>query len=105
MYGTSRTMTYPTRVIRYTTGEEQRWVCGTPRATEMELAFTELGQYDLSNIRAFYISNIGPFNNSWSITIDGVTYNNMCFVADGFAPTLGDAPDRWELKLKVKQTI
>jgi hypothetical protein len=105
MYGTSRTITYPTQVIRYRTGEEQRWVSGQPLATEMELQFSEMSQYDLGNIRAFFLSNVGAFNSTWSITIDGVTYANMAFVGDAFAPTLSPTPDRWNLSLKVKQTI
>jgi len=103
-YGTSRAITFATEVVRYTTGQEQRWAKQPEIASSISIVLTEIGAYDLSVIRAFYIANVGPLNATWDITLDGVDYTNLAFEADGFSPTLSGMAERWNLTLKARQT-
>ena len=103
-YGTARGITFATEVIRFQTAEEQRWAKQPERATLISIELREISSYDLSNIRAFYIANVGPLNCSWDLTLDGVDYTNLAFEADGFNPVLSAVAERWNLTLKVRQT-
>lgn len=104
-YGSSKTLAYQSKIAKFLTGEEQRWAAQPPRATGISIVLEEISAYDLSVIRSFYIAANGPLDTTWDISYDGVTYSNLAFEGDGFAPTLHPTlPERWNLTLKVRQT-
>jgi hypothetical protein len=106
MAGSSYSVAFPATVVRFIGGQEQRWVKGQQRATDIEIVLVDISQYDISQVRAFWIAAKGAAGTSWSITIDGITYTNMAFADDNFTPVLSDSGgDLWNLTLKAMQTI
>jgi hypothetical protein len=94
----------PTDVLRYIDGSEQRWKTG-PALSSFALVFSAINGYDLSNIRAFWLSCQGAKDTTWSLTLEGTTYQNCAFDDDRFQPTDGTKPGTFSLTLNIVQTL
>lgn len=98
----SRRQRFPTRVIRFGDDKEKRWPVARPLEGWV-IGLVNINGYDLSVVRGFWIVQKGRFDDTFSITIDGLTSTNMVFTNDTF-PTIEQArrPDLVSLRLEVR---
>jgi DMSO/TMAO reductase YedYZ molybdopterin-dependent catalytic subunit len=101
MNGTTQTLAYSTGVVQFVNDAEQRWR-GMPKLFRGSLVFTDLNGYDLGLLQEFFRSSKGRFDTTWSITIDGQTWNYMAFDQDDFTYT-ENRPNLFSCTLKVRQ--
>ena len=104
-FGTTRGPEYKTTVLKFLDNSEQRWQSRASLA-RFSLIFTDITSYDLSQIRAFWISQKGAFDFTWTLPAlksGDPSYANCAFLDDAFefAET---KPDRYSGQLKVIQT-
>lgn len=101
MYPASRTVTVQTRVLRMLNDNEQRWrVC--PTLSAWELNFSRLKIADVNTLRAFFETQKGQFDVTWSFPFNGATYNFCTFEQDEFTAT-ETARLEWETTLRFRQ--
>lgn len=84
MYGTAQGRRFATEVAQFCDDSEQRWPTAQGTAT-FTLALVELEGYEVSNVEEFFRSMQGRKDDTWDITIGGVTYSHMMFEADEIA--------------------
>lgn len=101
-YGATTENRLVTRVVPFEDDSEQRWKV-VPKSFACNLVFNNLDGYDLANVLEFRRSMKGRFDATWDITIGGVTYSNMAFEEDDFAPQ-ETRPNQFSLTLKCIQT-
>jgi hypothetical protein len=101
MYGTGQTLAYNTGVVQFVNDSEQRWR-GMPKLFRGTLSYTDLNGYDLGLLQEFFRSCKGRFDATWSLAIEGQTYNYLAFDQDDFTYT-ENLPNRYSCSLKVRQ--
>lgn len=102
-YGSSRTVTYKTNVITCQDLSDYR-SAARGKLSNFQLVFTAIKGYDLSKIRAFWISQKGGFDSTWSLTFQGNTYNNCAFADDNWNFVENpDSPNRYSGTLNIEQ--
>jgi hypothetical protein len=92
---------FATRAMRFCNDAEQRWATRTQYGVFV-LTLTNITGFDLSNVRDFFRTVKGRFDPTWSLTINGTTYNNMTLDSDDLAVT-EQRPDRFTLQVKCRQ--
>jgi hypothetical protein len=102
-YPTTATTRRATKVIQFVDDHEQRWKIAKGLAS-FNLVYSSLNGYDLSILRNFFRTTKGAFDNTFSITIGAITYDNCGFEDDTFEPTEGTRPNVYDITLRVKQT-
>ena len=113
MYPATLTNSYATRVIRFVSDQEQRF---TVRASMFYgiLEYSGVNQYDMNVIMDFFNSQLGKYavvnvatpseSTTFSITINGVTYENCAFDQDTIEPQLGRG-ETYSFQLAIKQLV
>lgn len=102
MYGTTQTLAYNTGLVQFVNDAEQRWR-GMPQLFRGTLNYTDLNGYDLGLLQEFFRSCKGRLDTTWSLTIDGQTWNDLTFDQDDFTYT-ESKPNLYACTLKVRQT-
>lgn len=86
MYGSTLGRRYATEIAQFCDDREQRWP--TAQGTGVfTLALVDLDGYEVSNVEEFFRSMKGRKDDTWDVTIGGVTYSNMMFEADSISWT------------------
>ena len=80
LYPVSRTHVRPVRVLEYSNLTEQRWK-ETFATQRFVLDLRSIRRSDMLAIRTHFDTSKGPFDHTWSITLGGITYANMMYVA------------------------
>jgi hypothetical protein len=95
-----------TRVNQFLDDSEQRW---TVRGELLGLTLKYHGVcgYDFSLIRDFFAARLGGYVdpnlvNTFSITIDGVTYDWCCFESDAIEDVV-ERSETYSFELRIKQ--
>ena len=104
-FQTMRGPTYKTTVLQFLDKSEQRWQSMTALG-HFNLVLTNIEGYDLSQIRAFWISQKGAFDFTWTLPalrVGDPTYAHCSFVDDSFE-FVESKPNRYSGVLKVIQT-
>jgi hypothetical protein len=92
---------FTTRVMRFCNDVEQRWA-SRGQFGVFVLTLTNISGFDLSNIRDFFRTVKGRFDATWSLTINGTTYNNMILDSDDLVVT-EQRPNLFNLQVKCRQ--
>lgn len=92
----------PVRVKRFTGGQEQRWRLAAA-AMSFEIRHTNLSWADLITLRNFWVSQQG-INGTWSLPINGSTFNNCVFVDPSF-PAQEPKNRLVSITLKARQVV
>lgn len=101
MYPATLGAAFKTEVVRFVNDSEQRWATW-PGLGDFELVFTDVNGYDLSTLLDFFRSVKGQFDATWTLTMNGQTWNNCCFLQDDF--TFNEVkPERYSVTLKCRQ--
>ena len=79
-------VTYATVVHQFEDDSEQRYRDARP-LSELTLVFTDITEADYALVEAFFDSNAGGFDATWSITVSGTLIQNCCFVDDSLERT------------------
>lgn len=83
LYPLTVTNRRPVAVIQFADLSEQRWKrCAGTKA--FRLRFSQINWSEANQILTFFDSVKGGFDSTWSITINGTTYNNMVFDGDTY---------------------
>lgn len=101
MYPATLGLTFKTDVVQFVNDTEQRWATWQG-VSEFELVFTDIDGYDLSLLVEFFNSVKGQFDATWTLPINGQTYNNCSFLQDDFTYTEAK-PERYSVTLKCRQ--
>jgi hypothetical protein len=101
MYPSVLGLAYATEIVQFVNDSEQRWATRVGTG-DFELTFTDINGYDLGILLEFFHSTKGQFDSTWSLTINGNTYNNCCFLQDDFAYT-DSKQNRYSTSLKCRQ--
>ena len=104
MNGTSRELEMPTKVHEFTDSTEQRWAMRAP-LSRFTLVFTDISGYDLANIRQFVATVKGGFDQTWDITLKGITYSNCSLAEDKITFSEPARKNRFTLTLRVVQGV
>lgn len=100
-YPLRRAVTFRTEVLRFVSDAEQRWLRRVELA-EFQLTYENITTADMQTLRTFFTSQKGAFDSTWTLILDGVTYNNMVFTHDEFSPT-EFKKGRWRVTLQCRQ--
>ena len=92
---------FAARVMRFCNDAEQRWAARGQYGVFV-LMLTNISGFDLSNVRDFFRAVKGRFDPTWSLTINGTTYNNMILDSDDLAAT-EEKPNQFTLQVKCRQ--
>jgi hypothetical protein len=92
---------FATRIMRFCNDAEQRWA-SRGQFGVFVLTLTNISGFDLSNIRDFFRAVKGRFDPTWSLTINGTTYNNMALDSDDLVLT-EQRPNLFNLQVKCRQ--
>jgi hypothetical protein len=92
---------FATRLMRFCNDAEQRWSARGQYAVFV-LTLTNISGFDLSNVRDFFRTVKGRFDATWSLTINGATYNNMILDSDDLIVT-EQKPNLFTLQVKCRQ--
>ena len=92
---------FATRVMRFCNDAEQRWA-GRGQYAVFVLTLTNISGFDVSNDRDFFRAVKGRFEPTWSLTINGTTYNNMILESDELVVT-EQKPNLFTLQVKCRQ--
>jgi len=103
MYPATRAKTFRTGVHQFADGSEQRWRAAAP-LTGWALEYRDINGYDVSLLRAFFVSTKGAFDRTFTITVPagGTQYQNMAFDQDDFTAA-ESRPNRWTVTLRLRQ--
>lgn len=104
MYGFQRSKEYRTEVFQFTDSSEQRWNSRVPLA-KFVIVCINVNGYDVANIRQFFNDSKGGFDSTWDVTVKGVLYSNCCFADSTFPIAEPVGTNRFNLQIKVQQTI
>ena len=105
-YPTAIQYGYVTRVVQFLGDQEQRFLVRGELFAAI-LKFTGMNGYDTSVLRTFFRSMAGmassvDLTHTFSITLDGVTYNYCVFDQDSFEPET-DQRELASFQLAIKQ--
>lgn len=105
-YPTAIQYGYTSRVIQFLGDQEQRFLVRGELFAAI-LRFTGMNGYDTSVLRTFFRSMAGmaasvDLTHTFSITLDGVTYNYCVFDQDDFSPETNQT-EFGSFELKIKQ--
>lgn len=75
---------YLVRILRFIDGSEQRVAVQGEGLLRIEFTYPRIKAGDAKLLRDFYDAQKGSFDPTWSVTIDGLTYNNMTFEVDAY---------------------
>jgi hypothetical protein len=92
---------FGTRVQRFCNDTEQRWAARTQYGVFI-LTLTNICGYDLANIRDFFRAVKGRFDPTWTLAINGTTYNNMILDSDDLVVT-ETKPTLFTLQVQCRQ--
>lgn len=101
MYPTTLGLSYKTEVVQFVNDTEQRWATW-PGLGDFELVFTDVDGYDLSTLLDFFRSTKGQFDATWTLVMNGATYNNCTFMQDDFTFTEAK-PERYSVTFRCRQ--
>jgi len=101
MYGGSRSVRFLTGQVVFTNDSRQSWPSSQQLAA-FSLVLKRINQYDLNTVEAFFRSNLADFNATWSLSLAGQTWNNLCFDQKAWNP-VNSKGELWDITLKVKQ--
>lgn len=91
-----------TKVLSFADDTEQRWKQRAPLA-RFTLTYRRLKQADMITLRNFFDSMKGEYDSTFSITLDGTTYNNCAFDQDEFT-YVEKSEKLYDVTLKIRQT-
>jgi hypothetical protein len=101
LYPLVKSKRFRTRVLKFVNQTEKRWASG-PATNEFVLSFTGINGYDLSLVRAFWISMKGGFTE-FTFTLEATAYQYLVFEDDEF-PVANPNGNRYTFNLKLMQT-
>lgn len=104
-YGSTRSHEFQTEVLTCQDLSTRRW-SARDILGRFDLVFIGINGYDLSKIRAHWISAKGSFDSTWSLTISGATFTTCSYDSDEFV--FNEVPgkvDHYSGSLKIRQTI
>ena len=106
MYPAAFGFNYVSRVIKFLNDNEQRWVVRGQLFTCV-IQYHGVNGYDFNLIRAFFNDMDGMYVtpdllHSFSITIDGNTWDHCAFDQDALYPTVGRG-ETYSFELKIRQ--
>lgn len=101
MYPATLGTAFNTEVVQFCNDTEQRWAAW-PGVGDFELVFTDINGYDVSTLLDFFRSAKGQLDATWTLTMNGRTWNNCVFLQDDFSWS-ESKPERYTITLKCKQ--
>jgi hypothetical protein len=106
MYPAALVHAFSTRVVQFVDDSEQRWVV-RGELFAATLQYHGVNGYDFSIITAFFNSVFGGYVDpalayAFSITIDGVTYNNCVLEGDDLE-NVTKVGDTYSFEMRLKQ--
>jgi hypothetical protein len=91
----------PSEILTFENGAEQRFRTAK-KLYSFKLRFDGIKKSDMALLRDFFITVKGSFDTTWSIAIDGVTYQNMTFTTEVFSAEEA-ARGRYTVALECRQ--
>lgn len=104
LYPVTRTVQFLTDVATALNASEARFK-RRPPLTLLNLQYSGMDATDTAAMKAFFESQKGQFDSTWSVTIGATTYSAMTFLDDAFTvrETAG-SPMRYSFTLRARQT-
>ena len=100
----TRTISFHTDVAIHADFTEERRKKAIP-LTSFVLPYTRINATETAAMRAFFESQKGPFDTTWSFTLGSITYSHLTFTDDSFSMREDyDTPTLYSFTLHAKQT-
>lgn len=81
MNGTAQARGFSVNIVQFENGSEQRFKTRR-QFFECDIVFRNINGYDHGQVMDFFNSAKGRKDDTWSITIEGVTWDYMTFLQD-----------------------
>jgi hypothetical protein len=102
LYPVTRTVSFATRVQRFSDATEQRWMLRPPMM-KLSLPYASLLAADKNSQLSFFASQKGRFDTTISVTLGASTWNNMTLLSDVFSVRNGK-PLQYDTQIDLRQT-
>lgn len=103
MYPLTRTPTYSTKIQQFMGDAEVAYVAQLP-VVKFTLVYTQIDADSKATIQSFFNSQGGASTSSFSLVVDGITYNNLIFDTDVLEFVQDQVPNHWSVNIPLRQT-